>query len=103
MVYRVDLTPRAQQDVDRIYDSVIRDAPHQGRLWLDRFEQEILSLSSYPERCAAIPRLSTPNRIVRQLAFGQRRYAYLVYYVISGDIVNVLHIRRGARKEPTRL
>ena len=103
MVYRVDITPRAQQDLNKIYETVSRAAPYRGPLWFARFEQSILSLSNYPERCVVVLKLSTANRNVRQLLFGQKRYPYRVYFAIFGDVVNILHIRHGARKEPARL
>jgi plasmid stabilization system protein ParE len=67
MAYRVRITARAEQDLDRIYNTVTGEAPYRGIRWFDRFEQSILSLSSFPGRCAIVPRLSTDKRIVRQL------------------------------------
>jgi plasmid stabilization system protein ParE len=99
MAYRVNLTPRAKDDLDRIYATVIREAPYRGPEWFDRFEQSILSLSNLPERCTIVPKLSTAERTVRQLLFG-RRHVYRIYFAIFGDEVRVLHVRHGARKQP---
>ena len=48
-------------------------------------------------------RLSSPGRTVRQLLFGRKRTVYRVYFTIINDVVIVLHIRHGARREPRRL
>lgn len=103
MAYRVNFTPRAEKDLDRIYATVIREAPYRGPRWFDRFERAILSLSNSPERCTIIPKLSTAERAVHQLLFGRRRHVYRIYFAIFGDVVSVLHVRHGARKEPRRV
>jgi len=103
MAFRVDLTPRAHKDLDKIYSAAIREAPYRGPRWCDRFEQSILSLSNFPERCPVEPKLSSSRRTVRKLLFGKRRYVYRVYYAIFDDVVRVLHVRHGARKEPKRV
>jgi plasmid stabilization system protein ParE len=103
MAYLVKLTPRAEQDLDRIYARVTRKAPYRGPQWFDRFEQSILSLSNFPERCTIVPNLSSAERTVRQLLFGRRRYVYRIYFAIFADVVSVLHVRHGARKELRRL
>src|ERR1035438_5717296 len=72
MEYLVEITPRAQSDLDEIYDHVVRAAPYRGPLWFDRFERAIQSLAGLPERYPVLPKLSTPNRTVRQLLFGRR-------------------------------
>jgi plasmid stabilization system protein ParE len=51
MAFQVDLTLRAQQDLDRIYSGVMREARYGSLPWCERFEQSILSLSRFPERC----------------------------------------------------
>jgi plasmid stabilization system protein ParE len=103
MAFRVELTPRARQDLDRIYDGVIREAPVAGVPWVERFERSILALSNFPERCTVEPKLSSRRQTVRKLVFGTTRYKYRVYFAIIGDLVSVVHIRHGSRKEPGRV
>ena len=99
MAYRVELTPRAVHDLNGIYARVVREAPYRGPRWFDRLEQSILSLAHFPERCAAVPKLSNARRTVRQFLFGGRRHAYRVYFTIIDSVARVLHIRHAARKE----
>ena len=103
MAYRAELIPRARQDLDRTYAAVMREAPHRGLPWVGRFEQSVLSLSNFPERCTVVPKLCTADRTVRQLLFGRRRHVYRIYFAILGDVVSVLHVRHGARKPPRRM
>ncbi len=103
MAYRIRLTPRAEQDLDRIYATVSREAPFRGPRWFDCFEQSMLSLSDFPERCAIVPKLCSNQRTVRQLLFGRRRHVYRIYFAVFTDVVTILHVRHGARKEPRRM
>jgi plasmid stabilization system protein ParE len=103
MEFRVDLTPRAQQDLDRIYDWAVSSAPLAGQRWFERFENNILSLSNFPKRCLAEPKLSSQRRTVRMLVFGTTRNKYRVYFTIRAEAVIVLHIRHGARRPPGRV
>jgi plasmid stabilization system protein ParE len=98
MAFRVELTPRAQQD-----DWVKREAPIAGAPWTERFEKSILALSNLPERCAVEPQLSSQRRTIRKLVFGTSRYKYRVSFTVIGDVARVVHIRHGSRKEPGRV
>ena len=44
MAYRVNLTPRAQKDVENLYRWVILRAPHQGAVWYTGLMDSIKSL-----------------------------------------------------------
>ena len=103
MAYRVKFTPRAEQDLNRICATVSHEAPFRGPPWFDRLEQSILSLSDFPERCMVVPKLCSDQRTVRQLLFGRRRHVYRIYFAIFTDVVAILHVRHGARKEPRRV
>jgi plasmid stabilization system protein ParE len=103
MTFRVEISARAERDLDRIFAGLARQASYHGIRWFDRFEQTILSLYEFPERCAVELELSTAQREVRKLLFGRRKYVYRVYFTITGDVVRVLHVRHGARREPKRV
>ena len=103
MEFRVDVTPRAQRDLDRIYGWVVSSAPIAGQRWFERFENSILSLSNFPKRYPAEPKLSSQRQTIRKLVFGTTRHKYRVYFTIRGEVVTVLHIRHGSRKTPGRV
>jgi plasmid stabilization system protein ParE len=103
MAFRVELTPRAQDDLDKIYTAISGVARHSGSLWCDRFEQAILSLGNLPKRCPVEPSLSTAARPVRKLLYGNRRNAYRIYYAIYDDVVRIIHVRHSSRRNPGRL
>jgi plasmid stabilization system protein ParE len=103
MVFRVELMPRAQRDLDSIFSWVVTSAPFRGPQWCEKFERAIRSLEQFPERCTIEPNLSTATRQVRVLLFGRKHHVYGVYFSVHDDVVRVLHIRSGARREPNRV
>lgn len=96
MAYHVRLTPRAQRDVEGIYRWVILSAPHQGAVWYNGLIDAIGSLANHPQRCSISPEGVELREQIRQLLYGRRLYRILFW--IQGNEVQVLHVRRGARK-----
>jgi plasmid stabilization system protein ParE len=100
MAYRVRLTPRAADDIDRIHRRVSQESQIAGQKWFNRLIDKIYSLGTLPERCGIVESLSRPDRVVRKLLFGHRPHLYRIYFDIVGETVRVLHIRHAARREP---
>jgi plasmid stabilization system protein ParE len=102
MVFRVDLTRRAEADLEELYGWVVGRAPSQGAAWFNGLEKAIASLDRLPERCPGAPESVDPQRPVRALHYGGARHVYRVLFWVddTARIVNVLHIRRGSRSTP---
>jgi plasmid stabilization system protein ParE len=96
MVYRVKLMPRAQKDVENLYQWVIRRAPHQGALWYEGLVETMKTLAQHPQRGSLAPESLELQAPVRQLLYGARPYRIL-YWIVKNE-VQILHVRRGARK-----
>lgn len=95
MAFRVRITPKAQRDAEEIYRWVITEAPVQGAVWFNGLMDIIQSLANHPRRCPLAEGFP-PAKEIRQLLYGRR--PYIVFFRIKGDEVQLLHIRRGARK-----
>ena len=102
MEYRVRLTPRAADDIGRIYRRITQAAPLAGQKWFNRLVDKVYSLVTFPERCRVVESISRPNRMVRELLFGRKPHVYRIYFDIAEDTVRVLHIRHAARRESKR-
>ena len=96
MTYRVELGPRAREEVRRI-------GKLSGSDWFVDFECALASLREMPERCAVDSVLSSKNRVVRQLIHGRGHHVYRVYFSIESRLVKVLHVRHAARRPLKRL
>ena len=103
MEFRVDIAPRAQQDLDRIYDWVVSNAPIAGQRWFERFENSILSLSNFPNRCPVEPKLSSHRLTIRKLLFGTTGHKYRVYFTVRAEVVTILYVRHGSRRSRGRV
>ncbi len=95
MAYRVDITQRAERDLDRIYLTIEADSSEQARVWFNGLERTVLSLDEHPARGAPIPE----GGALRHLLYGRKGHRYRIIYAIdeASSSVTVLHIRHGAR------
>ena len=91
--YDVILYPTAKQDLLDIIDYLNTLSPDAALRYYDLLTEEIASLSRMPERC---PR-------PRDLALAAKGYRYLivkdylVFYVVSGQTVQIRRILYGRR------
>jgi mRNA-degrading endonuclease RelE of RelBE toxin-antitoxin system len=96
MDYRVDITARAERDLESLYREVDAPRSEAARKWYGGLKRQILSLERLPSRCAVTPE----NKRLRHLLYGRKPHVYRVIYRIveREKVVEVLHVRHGARK-----
>jgi plasmid stabilization system protein ParE len=96
--YRVRLTAKAERDLDRalgwFYD---QGALAAGRRWFRQLLTRIEALAGHPQRCSLAAEATELEIELRELHFGRRPNVYRILFVISGQSVDILHIRRSAR------
>lgn len=102
MIYRVIITENAKSNLRSYYLHAAQHAPLTAARWLNRFEQSIATLSADPQRCAVAAESAVVEGEIRQLLVGKRRSIFRVLFTITGDEVQVLHIRRGTMDTATR-
>lgn len=91
--YKVKIYPSAQRDLRDIVDYLNTLSPSAALRYYDKLTEEIASLSTMPERC---PR-------PRDLALAAKGYRYLIvenyliFYVVSGGMVQIRRILYGRR------
>ncbi len=95
MAFRVDLTERAERDLERLYQTINAEESRQARAWFNGLETLILSLDEHPARGAVTP----DDNSLRQLLYGRNRNVYRIIYAVDegASTVTVLHIRHSAR------
>jgi plasmid stabilization system protein ParE len=100
MAYRVEITRRAESDLEELYLWVVERAPQQGTRWFNGLERAVLSLDQHPKRCPVAAESVDPNHPVRVLRYGRTPHTYRVFFMIDddADVVHVLHVRRGTRR-----
>ena len=95
MAYLVRLTDRAMWDMEAIYEFIEADASERAFAWFNDLAEAIYSLERFPERGAVVPE----SKKLRHLIFGRKPSTYRIMYAVDkrNRLVNVLHIRHGAR------
>lgn len=97
MTFRVVVLPQAQRDIEETFDfiTVVQQEPTAARRWVDGIEAAIRSLSLRAHRGRVIQEQqwlgSDPQ--LRQILFHKHR----IISSVDGDLVQVVHVRRGSR------
>jgi plasmid stabilization system protein ParE len=95
MPYLVRLAGRALRDMEAIYEFIEADTSEKAFTWFNELAETIYSLERFPERGTRVPE----SKNLRQLLFGKMPNIYRIIFAIDkhNHVVNVLHIRHGAR------
>jgi plasmid stabilization system protein ParE len=81
--------------MEAIYEFIEADASERAFAWFNELAETIYSLERFPERGAVVPE----SKKLRHLLFGRKPSTYRIMYAVDkrNRVVNVLHIRHGAR------
>lgn len=91
--YEVRIFPSAQQDLLDVIDYLNTLSKEAALNYYDQLTSEISSLRIMPERCPRPRDLALAAKGYRYLAVGN----YLVFYVVSGNIVQIRRILYARR------
>ena len=99
MGYLVNLTSRAERDLDDLYLNNNAEQSDAALRWYRRLKRGILSLDEQPNRCPVTPESDK----FRHLLYGNKPHIYRAIYRVleKQKQVEVLHIRHGARRRFT--
>jgi plasmid stabilization system protein ParE len=99
MAYAVELTHRAERDLNEIYDYIDAEHSEQALRWLNGMDQAISTLKHFPRRCPRAPESRISGMKVRHLLYGPDANVYRVLFEIDDtrQIVWILTIRHAAR------
>ena len=101
MAYLVELTRRAERDLEYLYERISADDSIAAARWFNRLEAAINKLERLPRRCPIAPESKKAQRRLRHLLYGARWDVHRVIYEIdeSRKTVWILHIRHGALQD----
>jgi toxin ParE1/3/4 len=96
MAYFVNITPRAERDLARLYHEINAEESEAALKWYFGLKKVILGLEEHPNRCP----VARENTNLRHLLYGNKPHVYRVIYrvVERQKRVEVLHIRHGAQR-----
>ena len=92
--FRIRYLPTAENDLDDIFDYIMRDNPSAAVSLLEKFDHSISQLAINP-KIGVVPKDDRLKKLgYRMLIVGK----YLVFYVIKANTVQIRRIIHGARK-----
>ena len=94
MSYDVELSFRAERDLDRILGWIAERSPQGARNWLQRWKEVRRFLSERPESCRLAPESEDHEEEIRHIVFKTRQgRKYRALFVIRGNCVFVTNLR----------
>ena len=94
MRYSVEITRRAELDVDEIVTWIAKHSPQGANVWLDRLLQVVDQLSITANKCSLAPENGYGDTEIRHLTFKTRRgKPYRLLFTIRDDVVLIRHVR----------
>ncbi len=101
MAYRVELSRRAQQDLDDLYARVSADDSTAAAVWFERLKDALYSLERFPRRCPIAVESRSSGLQLRHLLHGRSRNGYRIIYQIDElhRVVGIVTIRHAAMDE----
>lgn len=96
MVYRVEITARAERDLTALYLEINAADSNTARKWYFGVKRAIGSLRELPDRSPKTPEDSR----LPHLLYGDRPHVYRVIYRVRNKPrrVEILRVRHGARR-----
>ena len=97
MAYVVSITSRAERDLDHLYGNIDADHSEAALKWYRGLKEAILRLEQHPNRCP----VTRKKDELRHLLYGHKPHVYRVIFRVleKQKLVEVLHIRHGARRK----
>jgi toxin ParE1/3/4 len=93
MAFPVRISARALRDLEQIYESVHADSSRRAFAWFNALSEAIYSLELSPDRGSVTPE----SKVHRQLLHGKKPHLYRIIYCVEKGVVQIVHIRHGAR------
>lgn len=92
--YQVEIKPTAENDLETRYLQIAEDSPENAASWYLEMILAIEKLDVLAERCPIAPEDVDFEVGIRHLIVGN----YRVLYVVTGNVVEVLHVRHGRQE-----
>jgi plasmid stabilization system protein ParE len=93
MAYRVEVSRRAEHDIEEAFEYIRSRAPLNAVRWREGLERRLSTLQTHPGGFGFAPENEAAKADVWQLLYGR----YRILYTVREKTVFILTIRHGAR------
>ncbi|RUT02155.1 hypothetical protein DSM106972_062300 [Dulcicalothrix desertica PCC 7102] len=98
MKYQVIILPAAKVDIKQAAKWIRQNnSPEKAKLWVREVNDAILTLDTFPARCALASIDNAFEEEIRQLLFGKGKNTYRVFFTIQDTLVIILRVLYTAR------
>jgi toxin ParE1/3/4 len=97
MAYLVELSTRAEQDLNQIAQRISAGESAAAVRWFDGLDKAISTLENFPRRCPIIPESKRTKQGLRHLLYGAMRIIYEIDE--ERELVTVIAVRNSAMDE----
>ena len=92
--FKIRYLSTAEEDLDDIFDYILRDKPSAALSLLERFDRSISQLALNPE-IGVIPKDERLKKLGYRMLIIDK---YLVFYVVKTKTIQIRRVIHGARK-----
>lgn len=92
--YEIRYLKTAVEDLEEIFDYILKDSPSAAASILDRFDSSIAMLADNPE-IGVVPKDERLSKLGYRILIVDK---YLIFYVIKGTSIQIRRIIHGARQ-----
>ncbi len=96
MALPVIITPNAADDLTASWVWLRERNPRAADAWLSGIREMILALGHMPEAHPVAPESQAFDQTIRRALYGHAT-RWRIYYVVTQEAVQVLHVRHGRR------
>jgi toxin ParE1/3/4 len=93
-LFEIRYLQTAVDDLEEIFDYIIKDSPSAAASILDRFDLSIAKLSTNP-KIGLIPKDERLKKLGYRMLIVDK---YLIFYVIKGNCIQVRRVIHGVRQ-----
>jgi len=97
MAYLVELSIRAEQDLNYIYERISADDSAAAASWFNGLEKAIDTLETMPRRCPITPESKKTKQGLRHLLYSSMRVIYEIDE--ARKLVSIITVRHAAMDE----
>lgn len=98
MERRVEVSPLASLQIDRILERIAEESPERAAKWQRRLFETIRSLRKLPTSRPVAPEETEKFGVeIREFVYGKRRGIFRILYAVRADAIRIVSVRHASR------
>lgn len=99
MSFKVNLSARAERDLDHILEYLLARSPQGAATWLSRWDEVLVQLQESADQTTLAPENDDHKDEIHHVVFKTRRgRKYRAIFIIENESVQITHVRGPGQK-----